>query len=137
MLLSLAGCGGSSEVGAGASVAVYVSRPLCAGARSELGRSGSEAGGVRVRVICLADAEAKPGRLDLARAGAEARRATEDSTSVAFVQAPGPEVRFTRPILAEADIALFVETSGARAIARVLGALDERGEDSPREALAD
>jgi hypothetical protein len=90
---------------------------------------------VKVQVVCLIDAEEKGGRLDLARAGAEARRATQDSTTVAFLEVPGREVRYTRPILEEAGIAVLVGSSGTEAIAEVLDALDERGEKSPREAV--
>ena len=134
-LLAIAGCGSGSEVGEGAKVAVYVSQPLCAEAREDLARKHGEAGGAKVQVVCIADA-AEKGRLDLARAGAEARRATQDSTTVAFVERPGREVEFTRPILDEAGIAVLVGDSGAKAIGEVVGALDERGEKSPREAVA-
>jgi hypothetical protein len=76
------------------------------------------------------------GRLDLARAGAEARCATQDSTTVAFVEPPGREPQFTRTILEEADIAVLVNGSGASAMTEVLGDLAERGGSSPREAVS-
>ena len=135
LLLSIAGCGGSS-VGEGAEVSVYVSEPLCTEAKEELSRKGSDVNGVEVRAVCLSDAEKPGGSLDLASAGADARRATEDSTTVAFVEPPGREASFTRPILDEAEIALIVSRSGSEAMARVLDALDSRGgEESPREAV--
>jgi hypothetical protein len=134
--LMTVGCGTGSGVSAGAEVSVYVSRPLCADARRELAKH-DEAGGVRVRAVCLRGAERAGGRLDLARVGAEARRATEDSASVAFVEPPGPESSYSRPILDQADVALVVDRSGADAIGVVLGALAARGGDeSPREAVA-
>ena len=51
--------------------------------------AGGRAGELRVRLVCLADAEAG-GRLDLATVGANARRATEDSSAVGYIEAPGP-----------------------------------------------
>lgn len=132
----LAGCGGGSEVESGAVVRVYVSAPLCAEAEQELQRRGAEAGGVKAKVVCLPHAESKGGRVDLARAGADARRATEDSTAVAFLAAPGREGSFTEPILEKAEIALFADRSGAAATAEVLKRLEARSSDeSPREAV--
>jgi hypothetical protein len=87
-----------------------------------------------VRVACLAPTETG-GRADLARAGANARRATEDSSSVAFLEPPGRTARFARPIIEAAGIA-FVETSSGAATAReVLRALEDRGSSSPRSAV--
>lgn len=136
LLSTPVGCGNSSEVSEGAHVAVYVSKPLCGEARQELAKHSSEAGGVKVRAVCLPSAESKGGRVDLARAGAGARRATEDSTAVAFLAAPGREGSFTEPILEKAEIALVANRSGAAATAEVLKLLDARGpEESPREAV--
>ena len=136
VLLSIASCGSGSGVSDGATVSVYASAPLCAEAKAELVRHGAEANGVRVRVLCLKDAEESGGRVDLATAGANARRATEDSTTVGFIEPPGREAGFTRPILDEAAIALIVDRSGADAMATVLAALDSRASDeSPRESV--
>jgi hypothetical protein len=135
-LLAIFGCGSGSETEAGAEVHVYVTAPLCAEAKQTLAREGSEVGGVRVRAVCVPDAGSKGGRLDLARAGADARRATEDSTAVAFLAAPGREGSFTEPILEEARIAMFAGRSGAAATAEVLKRLRARGSgESPREAV--
>ena len=131
----VSGCGEGSGVGEGATVSVYVSAPLCAGAKQELARHGAQAGSVRVRVVCVKDAEERGGRLDLSTAGANARRATEDSTTVGYIEAPGPEASFTRPILDEAQIALFTDRSGADAMATVLDALASRAGEAPREAV--
>ena len=134
--VAVAGCGEGSGVSEGATVNVYVSASLCADAKQELVRHGAEANGVRVRVLCLKDAEESGGRLDLATAGANARRATEDSTTVGFIEPPGPEASFTRPILDEAEIALVTVSSGAHAMAAILAALDSRSSDeSPRESV--
>jgi hypothetical protein len=116
-------------------VTVYAGADVCAQARHELARAGGEAGSVRVRIVCTAPVEAG-GRLDLAAAGANARRAVEDSTAVGYLEAPGAATPFTRPILDEAEVALIVEDSGARGMATVLDALRSRGgSESPREAV--
>jgi hypothetical protein len=117
-------------------VSVYVSAPLCAEAKEELLRRGARAGDVTVQIGCLKQAESEGGRVDLAAAGADARRATQDSTTVGFVEAPGREASFARPILEEASIALVEGRSGADAMTSILAALDSRSSDeSPRESV--
>jgi ABC-type branched-subunit amino acid transport system substrate-binding protein len=93
---------------------------------------------VRVQVVCLTDAEAR-GRLDLATIGANARRAVEDSRTVAYIGDPTPAAtRFSAPILEEAGIAQLSGSSGAAAMSRVLRAIDAAGDSgSPRESLHD
>jgi hypothetical protein len=133
-LLAVSGCG-SPGVEKGAVVTVYSGAPVCAAARGELGRSGGETDDVRVRAICTKAPERR-GRLDLAAIGASARRAVQDSRTVAFLQAPGAGNRFARPILEEAEIGLVADRSGARGMARILAALESRGSgESPREAI--
>jgi hypothetical protein len=134
VLMAGAGCGSGGEIADGTAVTVYAGAPLCAGAKGELARRGDMAGSVRVRLACLKDAQ-QGGRLNLARTGANARRATEDSTSVAYVVPPGREATFSRPILEEAQIAVITSNSGAKAMATILAALDSRGEMTPREAV--
>jgi hypothetical protein len=84
----------------------------------------------------LEDSEAN-GRIDLAAIGANARRALEDSTTVAYIAEPDPAAaRFSRPILESADIAQLTDLSGATAMARVLQALRSADDSSsPREAV--
>ncbi len=141
LLAMSVGCGGGSEVEEGATVDVYAGAPVCAQAKRRLARSGPEVGSVRIRVVCaspsLGAGERGPGaRLDLAVTGANARRATEDSSAVAYLEAPGRAVAFIRPILDEAEIRLIPDSSGARGLATVMGALDSRSADeSPRESL--
>ena len=119
----------------GATVSVYAGAAVCRGARDELARAGEEVHSVRVRVLCV-DPVLKGGRLDLAAAGANARRAVEDSTAVGYLEAPGAAIPFTRPILDEAQVALIVGGSGGRGMATVLDALRSRGDsESPREAV--
>ena len=116
---------------------VYASARVCAEAKAELVRSGARADSLRVRILCTRAVEAG-GRLDLAAAGANARRAVEDSSAVAYLEAPGPAIAVTRPILDEADLGLIATGSGARGMATVLDALRSRGEDeSPRESVWD
>jgi hypothetical protein len=134
LVVAATGCGAGSGVAEDAKVAVYVSEPLCAGAEAGLARKGFEVDGVGVGIVCLPAAGEK-GRLDLATAGAQARRATQDSTTVAFVVPEGREIQYTRPILKEADIAVLEAESGSKAIGEVLDDLGERGGKSPREAV--
>jgi hypothetical protein len=135
VLLPIAGCGEGSGVEKGATVSVYAGAAVCPRAKRELGRAGAEAGAVRVRVVCIEPVETG-GRLDLAAAGANARRAVEDSSAVAYLEAPGRAVGFIRPILDEAEIRLLVESSGAEGLATVLDALRSRGTgESPRESV--
>ncbi len=133
LLLVGVGCG-EGGVSEGATVHVYVSSSLCAEAKRELARHGGEAGKLKVSVVCLGDAEAG-GRLDLAALGAAARRVTEDSASVAYVEAPGPGNRFTRPIVDQAEIAFVAEDSGAAATERVLRAIEDADTSSLRDSV--
>lgn len=129
------GCG-EGGVGSGATVSVYVAAPLCKEADAALRKAGGKVGDLGVEAVCLAPVESK-GRVDLAVAGANARRATEDSSSVAFVDAPGPAARFAEPIVESADIAWVETDSGGTAMREVLEALEERGSSSPRSAVLD
>jgi hypothetical protein len=132
----MAGCGEAGRVEEGATMSVYASAPRCAEAKRAVARAGGRAGSVRLRVLCLAPVERK-GRLDLAAIGANARRATEDSTTVAYLAEPDPTAaRFARPILEEAGISQSRGRSGAAAIARVVRSLRRAREgESPREAV--
>jgi hypothetical protein len=115
----------------------YVEAPLCAGARRELVGEGSRAGSVRVRAVCLA-AAADGNRQNLATIGADARRASEDSATVAYLEPPVTP-SFSRPIVEAANIAVIRDGSGQVAMKRLLGAIGEAGSgslrDSVREAL--
>lgn len=130
-----AGCGEGGVEG-GATVSVYVAAPLCKGALTELRHEGGEAGDLKVRAVCLAATEHRGGA-DLAVAGADARRATEDSASVAFIEAPGRTARFARPIVESANIAFLAGASGGGSMRSVLRALEDRGSSSPRSAVLD
>ncbi|HEX6688104.1 MAG TPA: hypothetical protein VF085_05505 [Solirubrobacterales bacterium] len=114
----------------------YVAGALCVEAKRELARDGGEAGDLHVRIVCLPSAESK-GRLDLATIGANARRATEDSTAIAYVGEPTRAAsRFSEPILESAGIAQLTETTGAAAMKELLGAVAEAGSSgSLRESV--
>ncbi|MGV1049539.1 MAG: hypothetical protein ACOYD4_13575 [Solirubrobacterales bacterium] len=129
-----AGCGEGDGVAAGATVNVYVAAPLCAEARGAVRRAGGEAGDVRVRVVCLAQDEGGD-RVDLVAAGANARRASEDSTTVAFLEADGPAARFAQTIVEGAGVAWVETDSGATATDQVLEAIEESGSGSLRDQV--
>jgi len=110
-------------VESGAIVRAYVVEPLCAEAEEQLQRGGGDAGDVRVEAVCLPRVEGG-GELKLAVIGANARRATEDSTSIAYLEPPGPGNKFAAPILETAEIAQITSSSGARAMAQLLRAIE-------------
>jgi hypothetical protein len=125
------GCGGDEGVAAGATVRVYVGADLCQGARGELADQGREAGDVEVKVVCLAPT-GRPGSLDLATIGANARRATQDSSTIAYVESRGPANSFARTIVEEAGISYVLDPSGSSATKRILKAVEEAGSGSLR-----
>jgi hypothetical protein len=130
------GCGGSDEVSEGAEVHVYAAAALCGEAKAAASGGKGDVGGVKVRVRCLPPSEGRGGVLDLAAIGAGARGAVQDSSSVAVIESRGRSTSFSRPILDEAEVALVADRSGAKAMTRVLSALDSRGgEESPRTAV--
>ena len=130
------GCGESEGVASGATVTAYVAGPLCAEAERELARQGGKAGDLRVRAICLPSAE-QGKRLKLATIGANARRATEDSTTVGYIGEPTKAAsRFSEPILETAGIAQLSQASGAAAMKQLLRAVTEAGSSgSLRESV--
>lgn len=125
-----AGCG-EGGAAAGATVSVYAAAPLC----REAARSDGRAGDLVVHVICLAAVE-QGGKADLAAAGAGARRATEDSTAVAYLEAPGPAAPFSQSIVEAANIAWLKTSSASAAMRRIRSALEGDG-SSPRQAVLD
>lgn len=128
-LLAIAGCGEGEGIAEGAIASVYVAAPLCAEAERELARDGGRAGDVRIRAICLPSAESSQ-KLNLATIGANARRATEDATTIGYIGEPTHVAsRFSEPILESARIAQLTETSGAAAMAKLLEAVDQASGD--------
>jgi len=134
LLLAGVGCGESEGVAAGATVTAYVEAPLCAGAKRELASQGGRAGDLNVRAVCLGPVD-DGGRLDLAAIGANARRATEDSATVAYFEPPS-EPSFSRPIVEAATIAVVRTNSGEDAMAQLLRAITEADDsNSLRESV--
>jgi len=138
LMVAASGCGEPGGVASGATVRVYVVAPLCGGAEGELARHGREAGELRVRAICLPSGESSQ-KLDLAQIGANARRATEDSSSIAYIgERTRAASRFSAPILREAGIAQLPATSGAAGMEKVLRVLEDAGDvSSPRQSVFD
>ena len=123
LLVAGAGCGEGEGVSAGATVAAYVEAPLCAGAKRELAKEGGRAGNLRVRAVCLPGVDDDK-RVDLAQVGANARRATEDSAAVAYLEPPTTP-SFSRPVVEAAGIAVIRTDSGEAAMAQLLRAIAE------------
>jgi len=135
LLLAALGCGQGEGVAEDATVTAYVDAPLCAEAERELLSHNSRAGSLNVKAVCLPSAtEGK--KLNLAILGANARRATEDSTAVAFLEAPNPRAaRFTHPILETAEIPWLTSSSGKAAMANLLKLIEAEGSGSLRSSL--
>jgi hypothetical protein len=135
---AVAGCGGGDAKGA--TVTVYVGAPLCPAAKADLASAGGEAGHFKVAAVCLPATEVPAAtgtasRTDLATAGANARRATEDTSAVALMEPPGNASRFTHPILETAGIPLVTSSSGKAAMQRTLKAIEEAGSSSVRDGV--
>lgn len=122
----VAGCGQGEGVSSGATVTAYVEARLCRGAEERLASAGGGAGDVRVKAICLSSPWSGK-KLSLATVGGNARRATEDSAAVAYLEAPGRASRFAHPILESAEIAWIASSSGKQAMAQLLQAIDTAG----------
>jgi hypothetical protein len=89
-----------------------------------------------VRAVCLDDTGGAR-RWGLAAVGANARRATEDSTAVAYIgELDRTATRFSRSIVEAAGIAQLSGLSGRAAMADVLGAIGQAGgSESLRDAV--
>jgi hypothetical protein len=129
----LAGCGEGGGVADGASVNAYVEAPLCAGAQRALAREGADSGSIRVHAVCLADSRDGAGQ-DLATVGANARRATEDATSIAYLEPPATP-SFSRPIVEAAGIPVIRTSSGEAAMEQLLRAIREANSGSLRNSV--
>ena len=125
------GCGGSGNAPAGARLTVYVSVPLSGpaarrglavanGAEEALLDAGGEAAGVRLEAVVLDSGPgasatgAPPPRSDPARAAANAREATEDSTAIAYIgEVDSPTTRTSLPITNDARMLQISPAAGA------------------------
>jgi len=138
LALVLGGCG-ESGVGDDATATVYVAVAACNQAERALENAGGRVGSLRLRVLCLPSVE-KTGRFDLAQIGANARRAVEDSTTVAYIGEVEPHAnRFAAPILEAADIAQLPNMSGSQAMHKLLPAIEQAldADRSLRESVND
>jgi hypothetical protein len=135
LLAAVTGCGGGEGVSKDATVTAYVEAPLCIGAKQELSKQGNRAGELRVQAICLPTPRSR-GKLKLSTLGANAREATEDSTTVAYLEASDPRAsRFTHPILETAEIPWIAASSGKAAMARLLELIEASGSGSLRASI--
>jgi hypothetical protein len=133
LAVTISACGGGDS--SGATVTVYVSKPLCAAAKAELSSHGATAGSFKVAVDCLAPTEKAGGGVDLAVNGSNSRRATEDSSSVATLEEAGPGTKFSRAILESAGIPLVTSSSGQAGMKRVIEAIEGAGTSNVRESV--
>jgi hypothetical protein len=116
-------------------VTAYVEASLCAAAKQELVEHDGRAGDLRVQAVCLPNPHGAK-KLSLATLGANARRATEDSTTVAYLEAPDRRAaRFTHPILESAEVPWISASSGAAAMSRLLELIESADSGSLREQL--
>jgi hypothetical protein len=131
--VGVAACGGGDA--SGATVTVYVAAPLCAAAKADLASHGPAVGHFHVVARCLAPSERAGGGVDLAANGANSRRATEDTRSVATLEAPGPGNKFAHAILESAGIPLVTSPSGRSGMQRVIKAVEGAGSSNVRESV--
>jgi branched-chain amino acid transport system substrate-binding protein len=113
LALGVGGCGGGGD-GEPATLSVYVSAPLQGpraaagaaiedGARLALADAGGRVGKLRVRAVYMNDSG--PGGWTIARAAANARRATEDSSSIGYLgDLDSGATRASLPITNQAEI---------------------------------
>ena len=106
---------------------VYAARATCNQAQRVLENAGGRAGSVRVQVKCVPSTE-KAGRFDLAQIGANARRATQDSTTVGYIGESDPHAtRFSEPILEAAGIAQLPNDAMPKLLTAIAAAPDGGG----------
>jgi hypothetical protein len=134
-MAGVAGCGESEGVAEGATVTAYVEASLCVGAKQELATAQGHVGDIRVRAVCVPSPD-KGRLLELATVGANARQATQDSTTVGYIEAKDSRASpFTRPILETAEIAWISSSSGKAAMAHLLEAIEAADSGSLRESV--
>jgi hypothetical protein len=141
-----AGCGEEEGVADGAAVAAYVEEPLCGKGAYAAVVQNESGDGVGVKFVCLPAArgpELSQGvgggrQIDLATAGGNARRATEDSRTVAYIAVDDPGVgRFTHPILEGAGIGWITADSRREAMRSLSEAIFEADMNELRAGVRD
>jgi hypothetical protein len=125
-----AGCGADGRAEEGAVFRVYVSAPLTGpgrddgqavadGARQALEDAGGEAGGFAIEAEYLDVAGRNEARFDAVTAGANARAAIEDSTTLAYVgEVDSGASRTSVPITNSAGVLQVAPGSGAADLVR-------------------
>lgn len=128
--LSGAACGADPAAEGEPVLTVYVSAPLsgparapgralAAGVRRALAEAGGEAAGIEVRARYLDVAGRDESRFDPVTAAANARTASEDSTTIAYIgELDSGASRTSVPITNEAGILQVAAGSGARDLVR-------------------
>ncbi|MGB7685365.1 MAG: hypothetical protein WBL45_06225, partial [Solirubrobacterales bacterium] len=110
---------------------------LCSEAKRTLAGAGGKAGDLRARITCL-DTSGPTGAWTLAKVGANARQAVEDSTTVAYIAEPARDARRqSRLILEEAGIAVITGSSGSTAMRQILRAIEGSDSGSLRESVSE
>ena len=141
LVAGVAGCGEEEGVADGASVTAYVEQPLCDKGAYVAVVQNESGDGIGLKFVCLPSARGAGlsqgvggGRqVDLATAGANARRATEDATAVVYIAPDDPGVgRFTHPILEAAGIGWLTAETRREAIGRLSKLLFEADMSSLR-----
>jgi hypothetical protein len=136
LAVAIAGCGEETGVADDARLSVYAEATLCPGAERALAGAGNRAGSFQLQLVCLSSGQ-KGHRLDLAAIGADARRATEDSTAIAYLGTPRTKP-FSRTILESPGIPAIYGSSGATAMSQLLDALAEADDSNTlRESVTE
>lgn len=125
-IVLLAACGGTDTSAGDPKLAIYVSAPLSGparaegkalarGARTALAEAGGEAAGIQVEASYLDVAGRNESRFDAVTAARNARVATEDSTSIAYLgELDSGATRASLPITNAAGLLQVAPGSGAR-----------------------
>jgi len=168
LALTATGCSGGTQIGSSSAVVVYVSMPMrgpsgadgrdvADGARMALAQVGGKAGGLTVRAVYLDDTRGKgsAARWSAAQVGANARKATEDSTSIAYigdfesgatrtsepitnearllqVSPASSAVDLTRPFAGSEQLPVYEQAANGRTFGRVIPDDDAQGRAAAR-----
>jgi branched-chain amino acid transport system substrate-binding protein len=139
LVVAGAGCSSGTQIGASSEVTVYVSLPLrgasgqdgrdaADGARLALKQADGKAGGLAVRAVYLDDTRGSDSSAtwSSAQAGENARRATEDSTAIAYIgDFESGATRTSEPITNEARLLQVSPASSAVELTRPFAGSEE------------
>ena len=136
---AVAGCSSGTQIGSDSAVTVYLSMPLrgpsgpdgrdvADGARMALARAGGKAGVLSVHAVYLDDTrrQGKVATWSAAQVGANARKATEDSTSIAYIgDFESGATRTSEPITNQARLLQLSPASSAVDLTRPFAGSEE------------